>query len=47
LELRIGKVEFEILRAEAYDPKKWEIEELDQIIKEYKQKLKELRDENN
>jgi hypothetical protein len=47
LELRIGKVEFEILRAEAYDPKRWEIEELDQIIKKYKQKLKELRNENN
>jgi hypothetical protein len=43
LEKKLGKTGFELLRARAYDPKKWEIEELDAIIYLYRQKLKELK----
>ena len=43
LEKRIGAHRFELLRAEAYDPKKWDIQSLQSIIREYKQKIKELK----
>lgn len=43
LEERIGKESFELLKQEAYDPKTWTVEELDKIIKEYKQKLTQLQ----
>ena len=45
LEKKIGAAAFEVLRADAYEPKKWEVRELEGIIKEYKQKLKELQEE--
>jgi hypothetical protein len=43
LEEKIGVAAFEVLRAEAYEPKKWEVKELEAIIKEYSFKLKELQ----
>lgn len=43
LEEKIGKDAFELLRAKAYEVKKWEVPELQSIIREYKQKLKQLK----
>lgn len=42
LERKIGKARFEVLRANAYEPKRWEVDELQSIIREYKQKKKGL-----
>jgi len=42
LEAKIGSDRFELLRANAYEAKKWEIEELQRVIREYKQKRKQL-----
>lgn len=46
LEKRIGAFSFEILRAKAYEAKSWTIEELDGVIKYYKLKLKNLKNDN-
>lgn len=43
LEERIGAAALEVLRVAAYEPKKWSVQELERIEKEYKQKLKELK----
>lgn len=43
LEQKIGKIEFELLRQDAYTPKKWETEELKRIIYEYRKKTIELK----
>lgn len=43
LEQKIGAAQFEVLRAKAYEPKKWEIKDLERIISEYSQKLKDLQ----
>lgn len=45
LEKKIGSAHFEVLRAQAYEPKKWETKELEGIIKEFSQKLKDLQTE--
>lgn len=42
LEKKIGKDEFIMLRERAYDTKKWTIEELKNLIKTYKDKIKVL-----
>lgn len=42
LEEKIGKDMFEFLRAKAYETKHWTADELRSIIREYKQKTKEL-----
>lgn len=44
LERKIKPVGFELLRARAYEPKKWTTEELDGVIVYYKRKLKELQE---
>ena len=46
LEQKIGAAQFEVLRANAYEPKKWEIKDLERIISEYSQKLKDLQTKN-
>lgn len=43
LEERIGAAALEVLRAAAYEPKKWTVQELEKIEKEYKEKLKQLK----
>lgn len=40
---RIGVTNFELLKSKAYETKKWEVSELQLIIREYKQKLKDLK----
>lgn len=42
LEAKIGAEMFEWLRAKAYETKRWEVEELQSIIREYKEKRKQL-----
>lgn len=42
LEKRIGSLEFDLLRARAYEVKRWSIEELDAIIIYYREKKKEI-----
>lgn len=42
LERYLGEAEFELLRARAYEPKRWEVEELKRIITTYKAKYEEL-----
>lgn len=44
LERRIGAAALEVLRSEAYEPKKWTVQELEKIEREYKAKLKEIKD---
>lgn len=43
LEKHLGATGFELLRARAYEAKSWTVEELDAIIKYYREKTKELK----
>lgn len=43
LEKHLGATGFELLRARAYEVKSWTVEELDAIIKYYREKTKELK----
>lgn len=42
LELKIGKARFELLRNQAYEPKRWTVQELNGIIREYKAKINQI-----
>ena len=42
LEKKIGKLEFDLLRERAYEPKKWDIDEIRYITNKYKEMLKKM-----